>query len=150
MPDAIEDLQSRLIIELDSMIAAGFPAAGTLEENGSISVLTEALRIARCEDSDAERVCFFEGVCRKIDVAGKLVKQYSAGFRKPLSKKMLSNSEFILIGMLLLREILDAGDVKLLNTALKLRGLGSVPDKIQWPAVYGEGLDIALRRGSIS
>lgn len=146
MPDDIEDLRSRLAIELESMIATGFPVTDTQEENGSVSVIAEALRIARCEDSDAERVCFFEGVCRKIDVTGQLVEQYSAGFRKPISKRLLSNAEFIFIGMLLLRETLDRGDVKLLNTALKLRGLGSVPDKIQWPVVYGEGLDIALHR----
>jgi hypothetical protein len=149
MPDTVEDLRSRLIIELESMMTTDFPVADTSEENEGISVLTEALRIARCEASDAERGCFFEGICRKIDVTGRLVEQYSAGFRRPLSKRLLSNVEFIFIGILLLREIFDGGDVKLLNTALKLRGLDGVSDKIQWPVVFGEGLDLALHRVSI-
>lgn len=150
MPNAVEDLRSRLVVELESMILAGFPAVDASEESEGISVLAEALRIARREASDVERCCFFEGVCRKIDVAGRLVEQYSAGFRKPLSERPLSNAELILIGMLLLRETLERGDVKLLNTALKLRGLVNGFDEIEWPMVFGEGLEIALHRVSIS
>ena len=149
MPDDIVELRSRLVIELAPIIATGFPDLVEQEDNDSVSVIAEALRIARCEDSGEERVCFFEGICRKVDVTGKLVRQYSAGFRRPLSKKMLSKTELIFIGLLLLREILDEGDPKLLNTAFKLRGFSCVPDDIQWPDVFCAGLNAALHRISI-
>ena len=146
MSDDIAELRSRLAIELESVVTAGFPVMDGEEDNDAITVITEALYIARCEDTGDERVCFFEDLCRKIDVTGKLVQRYSAGFGRPLSKLFLSESGFVLIGLLLLREILDTDDLKLLNTAFKLRELNCIPDDIQWPDVFVEGLDTALQR----
>lgn len=62
-----------------------------------------------------------EALARRIDVAKRVHAFYDAQLAKPASGELLEPSRLPLLGTLLLREAERRADLKLLNSALKLR-----------------------------
>lgn len=86
--------------------------------SGVFSVAEYLGRVAGGGEADP---AVLEALARKIDVAKRVHAFYDAQLAKPASEELLDAERLPHLGALLLREAERRADLKLLNSALKLR-----------------------------